>query len=106
MHKPMHAPKPTQYLAFDFGLKRIGVAFGNSLTKTASGVAVVEAQNDEQRFIKIDGLIKEWQPEGLVVGVPRQADGADNELTARCERFARQLEGRFSLPCARVDERQ
>ena len=97
MHKPMHAPKPTQYLAFDFGLKRIGVAFGNSLTKTASGVAVVEAQNDEQRFIKIDGLIKEWQPEGLVVGVPRQPDGADNELTARCERFARQLEG--VLPC-------
>ena len=43
MHKPMHAPKPTQYLAFDFGLKRIGVAFGNSLTKTASGVAVVQS---------------------------------------------------------------
>jgi putative holliday junction resolvase len=68
-------------------------------------VSVVEAQNDEQRFDKIEKLIKEWQPEGLVVGVPRQADGADNELTARCERFARQLEGRFSLPCARVDER-
>lgn len=105
MLKNMHAPKPTQYLAFDFGLKRIGVAFGNSLTKTASGVAVVEAQNDEQRFSKIDGLIKKWQPEGLVVGVPRQPDGADNELTARCERFARQLEGRFALPCAMVDER-
>ncbi|HEX4857321.1 MAG TPA: Holliday junction resolvase RuvX, partial [Limnobacter sp.] len=101
----MQTPKPTQYLAFDFGLKRIGVAFGNSLTRTATGVAVVEAQNDEQRFQKIESLIKEWQPEGLVVGVPRQPDGADSELTARCERFARQLEGRFSLPCARVDER-
>ena len=101
----MNNPRPTLYLAFDFGLKRIGVAFGNSLTKTASGVAVVEAQNDEQRFGKIESLIKEWQPEGLVVGVPRQPDGADTELTTRCERFARQLEGRFSLPCALVDER-
>jgi len=105
MTKPVQSPKPTQYLAFDFGLKRIGVAFGNSLTKTASGVAVVEAQNDEQRFAKIESLVKEWQPEGLVVGVPRQPDGADNELTTRCERFARQLEGRFALPCAMVDER-
>ena len=105
MRNKMQTPKPTQYLAFDFGLKRIGVAFGNSLTKTASGVAVVEAQNDEQRFAKIENLIKEWQPEGLVVGVPRQPDGEDNEMTARCERFARQLEGRFSLPCATVDER-
>lgn len=101
----MPAPNPTLYLAFDFGLKRIGVAFGNSLTKTASGVAVVEAQNDAQRFAKIESLIKEWQPEGLVVGVPRQADGADNDLTQRCERFARQLEGRFSLACTMVDER-
>lgn len=101
----MQTPRPTQYLAFDFGLKRIGVAFGNSLTKTASGVAVVEAQNDEQRFQKIESLIREWQPEGLVVGIPRHSDGADNELTARCQRFARQLEGRFGLPCALVDER-
>jgi putative Holliday junction resolvase len=101
----MQHSKPTQYLAFDFGLRRIGVAFGNSLTKTASGVAVVEAQNDSQRFAKIETLIQEWQPEGLVVGVPRYPDGAENEMTGRCERFARQLEGRFSLPCARVDER-
>uniref|UniRef100_UPI0039B6A583 Holliday junction resolvase RuvX n=2 Tax=Pseudomonadota TaxID=1224 RepID=UPI0039B6A583 len=54
MTRPVQSPKPTQYLAFDFGLKRIGVAFGNSLTKTASGVSVVEAQNDEQRFNKIE----------------------------------------------------
>lgn len=101
----MQPPKPSQYLAFDFGLKRIGVAFGNSLTKTASGVAVLDVQNDAQRFSKIEGLIREWQPQGLVVGLPRLPDGANSELTERCMRFARQLEGRFSLPCAMVDER-
>lgn len=101
----MQSPGPTLFLAFDFGLKRIGVAFGNALTKTAQGVAVVDAAGETQRFAKIEELIKQWQPEGLVVGVPRQPDGEESELTRRCERFARQLEGRFALPCATVDER-
>lgn len=101
----MHTSKPTLFLAFDFGLKRIGVAFGNALTKTAQGVGVVEAEQETQRFARIEQLIAEWQPEGLVVGVPRHPDGGENELTQRCLRFARQLEGRFGLPCATVDER-
>ncbi|HEX4879265.1 MAG TPA: Holliday junction resolvase RuvX [Limnobacter sp.] len=101
----MHNSKPTLFLAFDFGLKRIGVAFGNALTKTAQGVGVVEAEQDSQRFARIEQFIQEWQPEGLVVGVPRHPDGSDNELTQRCSRFARQLEGRFGLPCTTVDER-
>ena len=101
----MQSPSPTLFLAFDFGLKRIGVAFGNALTKTAQGVAVVDAVGETQRFAKIEELIKQWQPEGLGVGVPRQPDGEDSELTRRSERFARQLEGRFALPCATVDER-
>ncbi|MCQ8895094.1 Holliday junction resolvase RuvX [Limnobacter humi] len=101
----MHTTKPTLLLAFDFGLKRIGVAFGNTLTKTTTGVGLVEAEDDATRFKKIEALIREWQPEGLVVGVPRHDDGQDNEMTARCQRFARQLEGRFGLPCATVDER-
>ncbi|GLR24964.1 MAG TPA: Holliday junction resolvase RuvX [Limnobacter sp.] len=100
-----HMPNPTLFLAFDFGLKRVGVAFGNSLTKTARGVAVVEADDDAARFSKIEALIREWQPEALVVGVPRNVDGTPNDLTPRCERFARQLQGRFELPCSTVDER-
>ncbi len=105
MHSLIQPPRPTQYLAFDFGLRRTGVAFGNSLTKTAQAVAVIESKNDNERFSKIETLILKWQPEGLVVGVPRKENGEDSELTARCERFARQLEGRFSLSCAMVDER-
>lgn len=101
----MHTSKPTLFLAFDFGLKRIGVAFGNALTKTATGVGVIDGDEEKTRFSKIESLIREWQPEGLVVGVPRHTDGQANDLTARCERFARQLEGRFNLPCATVDER-
>lgn len=92
-------------MAFDFGLKRIGVAFGNGLTKTAQGVGVVQGTDDKSRFDQIEKLIKEWQPEGFVVGVPRQPDGQPNEMTERCERFARQLTGRFGLTCETVDER-
>lgn len=101
----MHMSKPTLFLAFDFGLKRIGVAFGNTLTKTTTGVGVIDSDEEKTRFAKIESLIREWQPEGLVVGVPRHPDGQANDMTARCERFARQLEGRFNLPCATVDER-
>ncbi|MDX1668857.1 MAG: Holliday junction resolvase RuvX [Limnobacter sp.] len=92
-------------MAFDFGLKRIGVAFGNGLTKTAKGVGVVQADNDQERFKQIEKLVKEWQPEGFVVGVARHPDGQPNDLTERCERFARQLTGRFGLACELVDER-
>lgn len=92
-------------MAFDFGLKRIGVAFGNSLTKTAQGVGVVDTDEEKSRFNQIEALIQAWQPEALVVGVPLGTDGEPGELTRRCERFARQLQGRFDLPCATVDER-
>lgn len=101
----MHSSKPLLLMAFDFGLKRIGVAFGNGLTKTAQAVGVVQAEDDESRFAAIEKLIKEWQPEGFVVGVPRKTDGTDSDLTARCEKFARQLTGRFGKPCETVDER-
>jgi putative Holliday junction resolvase len=95
----------TLFLAFDFGLKRIGVAFGNSLTQTASGVCAIQADSEQTRFDRVQHVIQQWQPEALVVGVPRYPDGQPSEMTARCERFARQLEGRFNLPCFTVDER-
>ena len=91
-------------LGFDFGTRRIGVALGNGITRSARPLAIIEAAEPE-RWRKIATLIENWQPRQLVVGVPRHPDGAAHELTARCERFARQLEGRFGLPVARVDER-
>ena len=91
-------------LAFDFGLKRTGVATGNAVTRSATPLTTVAAEGDA-RFAAIGRLIAEWQPDALVVGVPFHPDGAEHENTRRARRFARQLHGRFGLPVHEVDER-
>jgi len=96
---------PETILAFDFGTRRIGVALGNSLTDSARPLEVIEAQTADARFARVAALIAQWQPQRLVVGRPCHPDGAPHEMTLRCERFARQLHGRFGLPVATVDER-
>lgn len=92
-------------LAFDFGLKRIGVAVGETLLGRANALTTLEAETNEARFAAIARLIEEWQPALLVVGIPFSLDGAEHEMTARCRRFANQLHGRFGLPVALADER-
>jgi putative holliday junction resolvase len=92
-------------LAFDFGTQRIGVAIGNTLLRTARPLTTIDDERTDERFAAIDALIKEWQPATLVVGLPTHADGSVHETTLRAQRFARQLEGRFRLPVALVDER-
>lgn len=92
------------FLAFDFGLKRTGVAVGNRLTRTATPQPSLVAQGDA-RWPLIAARIAEWQPDALVVGVPLHPDGAAHENTARARKFARQLRGRFGLPVHEVDER-
>jgi putative Holliday junction resolvase len=92
------------YLAFDYGPRRVGVACGNTVTRTATPITTVAAQG-VARFAAIARLVDEWRPDALVVGIPRHPDGAPHENTERAERFARQLQGRFSLPVHRVDER-
>ncbi len=91
-------------LGFDFGARRLGVAVGNGVTRRARPLALI-ADVGEVRWRRIGELVAAWQPARLVVGVPRHPDSTPHELTARCERFARQLEGRFRLPVARIDER-
>jgi len=91
-------------LGFDFGTRRVGVAVGNGVTRQARPLAQI-ADEGEVRWRRIGELIASWQPAQLVVGVARHPDSTAHELTARCERFARQLEGRYRLPVARVDER-
>lgn len=91
-------------LGFDFGLRRVGVAVGNGITRHAQPLAVI-ADPGDVRWRRIAELIASWQPAQLVVGIARHPDGAPHEMTTRCERFARQLAGRFGLPVARVDER-
>ncbi len=91
-------------LSFDFGLKRIGVAVGSRLSGGGQPLKVIVADDDARRFEAIGALIAEWQPALLVVGRPQHPDGAPLPVTARCEKFARQLNGRFGLPVNLVDE--
>ncbi len=92
------------YLAFDFGLKRVGVASGNTLMRSATPLTTL-VDAGERRFDAIAALIAQWRPDALVVGVPYHPDGAPHENTTRALRFARQLHGRFALPVHEVDER-
>lgn len=92
-------------MAFDFGLKRIGVAVGNSLLKQATPLKVIEAPTNDGKFIAIGALMQEWQPDLVVVGLPLHPDGAEHEMSVRCRRFANQLHGRYGLPAVLVDER-
>ncbi|WP_420476082.1 Holliday junction resolvase RuvX [Noviherbaspirillum sp. ST9] len=92
-------------LCFDFGLKRIGVAIGNTLIRHAQPLSVISAATNDAKFAEIGDLIKEWQPRLCVVGLPLHPDGAEHEMTVRCRRFANQLNGRFGVATALVDER-
>jgi len=92
------------FLAFDFGLKRTGVAVGNRMLGQATAQTTVQAQGDA-RFAQIEKRIQEWCPDALVVGVPFHPDGAAHENTLRAQKFARQLRGRFGLDVYEVDER-
>ena len=87
-------------LAFDFGLKRIGVAVGEPELRTAHPLPAIAAPG----FDSIEKLLAEWHPAQIVVGLP-VAEQGEHPLAQKVERFARQLEGRFRLPVARVDER-
>ncbi|MCU0762587.1 MAG: Holliday junction resolvase RuvX [Hydrogenophaga sp.] len=92
------------FMAFDFGLKRTGVATGNRITRSATPQPTIVAEGDA-RFVHIAQRLKEWQPDALVVGVPYHPDGAAHDNTARALKFARQLRGRHGLPVFEVDER-
>lgn len=91
-------------LAFDYGTKRVGVAVGEPALGTAHALPGIAASG-EQLMASLAALVAEWKPVKLVVGVPVDTAGAAHEMTRRAERFARQLEARFRLPVARVDER-
>ena len=97
-------PAHQTYLSFDFGIRRVGVAVGNTLLGRAQPLQTVAAEG-EARFAALQALVAEWQPNALVVGVPFHPDGAAHDNTQRARRFARQLHGRFRLPVHEVDER-
>lgn len=92
-------------LGFDFGLKRIGVAVGNTLVKQAQPLVVISEPTNDGKFAALGKLVDEWKPARCIVGLPMHPDGAEHEMTARCRRFANQLHGRYGLEVVLVDER-
>ncbi len=92
-------------LGFDFGQKFTGVAVGEPSIGLAHPLGLITTEKSAERLDEIAGLVAEWNPGALVVGLPLALDGSEHELTRRCRRFARQLEARFKLPVRLVDER-
>ena len=92
-------------MAFDFGLRQIGVATGNRLLGTTSALPILRARDGAPRWEEVQQLLDEWQPALLLVGDPLNMDGSESELGAMARRFARRLHGRFGLPVEMADER-
>lgn len=92
-------------LAFDFGTNSIGCAVGQSITGTAQGLPAFKAQDGIPHWEQIGKVIREWQPDLLVVGLPLNMDGTEQPLTQRAKTFANRLNGRFNLPVELQDER-
>ncbi|MDR1529727.1 MAG: Holliday junction resolvase RuvX [Burkholderiales bacterium] len=92
-------------LAFDFGRKRIGVAIGTTIIGQARALTTLIAERRENREAEITALIREWQPQELVVGLPVHIDGKEHEMTQNARAFAAWLEERFLLPVRLIDER-
>ncbi len=105
MHETSNINSPITALAFDYGARRIGVAVGNSLTKSAEALNVINNTNEELRFKAVEQLILQWNPSVIVVGLPFHPDGAEHEMTHRAKRFGQQIKGRFSRLVYFVDER-
>lgn len=92
-------------LAFDFGTKSIGVAIGQQLTGTARPLAALKAQDGTPDWNRIEALLKEWEPDRVVVGLPLNMDGTEQPLTARARKFANRIHGRFGVQVDLHDER-
>lgn len=92
-------------LAFDFGEKKIGVAVGNSITKSAHPLDTIRKIKKVERNQVIDTLLKEWEPNIVVVGLPLNEDGSDSRLTGLARKFAEKIQNRSKIKTVMVDER-
>jgi putative Holliday junction resolvase len=101
----MNQPIPEILLGFDFGMKRIGVAVGQTVTQSARPLGTLKAINGVPQWPAITRLITTWHPGGLVVGIPLNMDGTEQPLTAAAQQFADSLYKHFKLPVYGMDER-
>ncbi|RRJ82711.1 Holliday junction resolvase RuvX [Aestuariirhabdus litorea] len=99
------ARPPRQVMAFDYGLRNIGVAVGQTLTGTSSPLPPLRARDGVPNWDEVAKLIREWEPDALIVGIPLNMDGSDSEMSVRARKFGNRLNGRFQKPWIAVDER-
>ncbi len=92
-------------IAFDFGLARIGVAVGQTITQTASPLETLKAQNGVPDWQLVENLLKQWNPKKAIIGEPVNMDGSDQTITEKARKFANQIHGRFGIATELVDER-
>lgn len=97
--------KPITVLAFDYGMRHIGVAVGQSVTASGRPLPALKARDGVPDWQQIERLIREWEPDQLLVGLPLNMDGSRSPMSDRAEKFSRRLTGRFGLPVALWDER-
>lgn len=102
---PKRSSSYTTALAFDFGLKQMGVAYGQTLTSSAKELCIVKASDGIPNWDNLHSLIDEWQPNLLLVGLPLNMDGSESDLSKLARKFARRLQGRTGLETLMVDER-
>jgi len=101
-----HTAKGQRHLlGFDFGTKRIGVAIAQEVTRTANPLTTITAVQHKPDWESISKIIKEWQPDLLVIGLPLHMDGTEQPMTQAARRFSNQLNGRYQIPIALMDER-
>lgn len=101
----MTSKLPATVLAFDFGLRNIGVATGQAITHTASELGTVRAKDGVPDWNAMDALVREWKPDMLLVGLPLNMDDTLSDMAVRAKRFATKLEARYKLTVELVDER-
>lgn len=96
---------PQTVIAFDYGLRQIGVAHGQTLTCSAEEISIIKASDGVPNWDQVEKLLQEWRPNLLLVGLPINMDGSESELSRLARKFARRLHGRFNLDVLMVDER-
>lgn len=104
----MNSENPTApriLLGFDFGMKRIGVAVGQTITRTARPVATLAARNGEPQWGEIEKLIRRFRPDALVVGIPLNMDGTEQKISGEARRFASLLREHYKITVHEMDER-
>ncbi|MAX32425.1 MAG: Holliday junction resolvase RuvX [Halomonadaceae bacterium] len=101
----MANPGERLILAFDFGTRRIGVAVGNEMLRSATALEPLPARDGIPDWTQVSRLIEEWRPDLFVVGLPINMDGSESEMSTRARKFGNRLYGRYGKPCEMVDER-